>query len=132
MATSKASPFQVAVFLASIPARLYALCMGAIFIFGQMFVNHYTVAATIAGVCGLMAAVLPIFGNEHAKRVAAIVCFASVAGVAGDAFNYYANLAINGNYYGWALIGPFALATAFLGARHVASFSDGNRALVGK
>jgi hypothetical protein len=101
--------------------------MGFIFLFGQLFAGRLSIAATTAGVCGLAAAVLPVFANERAKRTAALVCFMSVAGVAGDAYEYYAHLAIPGNYYAWFLIGPFAAATAFLGARHVASFGPGRQ-----
>ena len=122
MPSTPRSPLRMLALLASIPARLWAFYMGFIFLFGQLFAGHFSAAATLAGVCGLVAAVLPVFKNERAKRIAAFVCFASVAGVAGDVYDYYAHLAIPGNYYAWFLIGPFALATAFLGARHVASF----------
>ena len=109
-------------FLASLPARLYAFYMGAIFLFGQLFAGHFSPGATIAGVCGLITSVLPILTNERARRIAASVSLAALAGVALDAYHYYTKLDIPGNYYAWFLIGPFAVAVAFLGARHMASF----------
>ncbi len=69
-------------------ARAYALVMGAAFLFGQAFTGHFSIAATLAGVSGVLAT---------------------------DAIHYYRDLDIPGSYYAWFLVAPFVVALVFIG-----------------
>ena len=69
-------------------ARAYALVMGAAFLFGQAFTGHFSIAATLAGVSGVLAT---------------------------DAIHYYRELDIPASYFAWFLFAPFVVALVFIG-----------------
>lgn len=80
------------------------------FIFGQMFFNHFAWGASIAGLFGIISGFLGgKFAHKTLLRSKTIItcCLLSLSGVALDAYNYYANLDIPGNYYAWPMIAPY-------------------------
>lgn len=101
----------------SISAVLIGFVAASGFLFGQLFFGHFSFPASLAGVAGLACS----FGAFNmagrpawAPAWVAWAGIAALAGVAMDAAHYYLYLAIPGNYYAWALIGPFAACTAFV------------------
>lgn len=87
------------------------------FLFGQLFFGQFKFAATLAGFAGAATAVIgfTLSSNPNTLKVPATVsACCSVIGVTMDAIHYYQDLAIPGNYYAWAMIGPFCLAQAFI------------------
>lgn len=88
------------------------------FLFGQLFVGHFSVIACVVGFAGLASAVGAIRlagGSGPGPRWVKWACLAAVLGVIADAADYYLHLAIPGNYYAWGLIGPYALCLCFIG-----------------
>jgi len=88
------------------------------FLFGQIFFGHFSFVASVAGVAGLVASAGAFLLAKHANPAPTWVMwssFVALLGVAADAANYYINLAIPGNYYAWALIGPYVACLCFIG-----------------
>lgn len=97
-------------------ARVYVVFCGASgFLLGQLFFGLFSWVATVAGVAGVAAGLLGRRTATAARSFAIAICAAGVAGVAMDAFHYYTELHSPGNSYGWFLIGPYAVALAFIG-----------------
>jgi len=94
------------------------------FLFGQLFSGRFELAATLAGVFGLIAAV-PGPGKTNLVPTRAWVVLAcsvlALVGVGLDAHDYYSREHSSGNYYAWFLIGPFCVAVALLGAHAMKS-----------
>ena len=94
--------------------RIYIVFVAASgFIFGEMFFDTFEWSATITGVFGLISGFLGgKFARKAVLRAKIIItcCFLSLCGVALDAYDYYANLDIPGNYYAWTMIGPYCIA----------------------
>jgi hypothetical protein len=82
------------------------------FLFGQAFSGHFSAAATIAGIAGLVCGAFA-FKMASDRNWAPVgvywACVFALVGVAMDAGNYYLHLATAGSYYAWDLIGPFAV-----------------------
>ncbi len=100
-------------------ARSYVVFFGAAgFLFGQVFNGYFSFAGTLAGVSGILAAVL---GGPRAPRSAGLdhlvvpCCLAGCIGVALDAYHYYTVLDSPGNYYAWFLTGPYVGALLLIG-----------------
>jgi rifampin ADP-ribosylating transferase len=106
-------------------ARGWALFVGASgFLFGQLFFGQFSIAATIAGVGGVLAGALG--GTRQGRRLTLewfvfSCCVAGVVGVAFDAYDYYKHLNIPGNYYAWFMIGPFVVSLAVIAAMQLRS-----------
>jgi|RhiMethySRZTD1v2_1073278.scaffolds.fasta_scaffold310341_3 hypothetical protein len=96
-------------------ARAYALVIGAAFLFGQAFTGYFSIAATLAGVSGVLACVLDWLLGDRARRVVTVASVAGLVGVATDAIHYYRELDIPGSYYAWFLVAPFVVALVFIG-----------------
>lgn len=87
------------------------------FLFGQLFFGHFSFPASLAGFAGLACSVGAFTMAARPAWQASWVAWAGIAalvGVAMDAVHYYMYLAIPGNYYGWALLGPFAAFIALV------------------
>jgi hypothetical protein len=87
------------------------------FLFGQLLFGNFSLPASIAGVCGLLAACGAFGlarGSAWAPRLALWAGAATVLGVALDAAHYYMYNATPGNYYAWAIVGPFVICAAFI------------------
>jgi hypothetical protein len=99
-------------------ARGYAIFVGAFgFLFGQLFNGYFSIAATGAGIAGILAGTfggLRTARNVTIERTIIFSCIAGFIGVAADAYNYYTKLDIPGNYYAWFLIGPFLGSLLFI------------------
>ena len=95
-------------------AGLYALFMAASgFLFGQLFFGRFSLSASIAGIGGVIAALSCLGVVGRGSRAASLAFWSALValiGVAFDATNYYLYLNVPGNYYAWALIGPFCFA----------------------
>lgn len=97
-------------------ARVYLIFFGASgFLFGQLFFGQFSWAAMLAGVFGVAGGLLGQRIAVELRLLTIAVCAAGIAGVAMDAFHYYAELQSPGNYYAWFLIGPYAAALVFIG-----------------
>jgi hypothetical protein len=100
--------------------RAYVVFVGASgFLFGQLFFGQFSLAATLAGLSGVISGILGRRITTRARLLTSLVCAAGLAGVAMDAFHYYSELHIPGNYYAWFLIGPFAAGLVFIGYLNV-------------
>ena len=101
-------------------ARVYSVLLGAMgLLFGQLFSGNISLGASLAGVSGIVGGLLGVRSTRSARVTAALVCLVGIVGVAIDAYRYYRNSQIPGDYYAWALIGPFVLALLFIGYRNV-------------
>ncbi len=101
----------------TVSALLLAFVASSGFIFGQAFFGLFSVPASIAGLGGLLTACGAFglaWGASWAPRPALWSGIATVVGVVLDAAHYYLYAAIPGNYYAWAMIGPFAACAAFV------------------
>lgn len=110
-------------------ARACAIFVGASgFLFGQLYFGTFSLAATIAGVSGVLAGALSWLADRNArlKRVVFVCCAAGLLGVAMDAYHYYTELHRPGNYYAWFLIGPY-IATLLLIGWHALRNDDTRR-----
>lgn len=96
-------------------ARAYVLVIGAAFLFGQAFTGYFSIAATLAGVSGVVACVLDWLLGNRARRIVTVASVAGLLGVATDAIHYYRELDIPGNCYAWFLVAPFVVALLFIG-----------------
>lgn len=88
------------------------------FLFGQLFVGHFSIVASVVGVAGITAAAGALMLANRSGHTPPWVQWSSLValiGVIADAANYYLYLAIPGNYYAWGLIGPFAACLGFIG-----------------
>lgn len=88
------------------------------FLFGQLFFGHFSAIASLVGVAGLATAAGALVLATRPAAAPTWLMWSSLAaclGVVADAVNYYINLAIPGNYYAWALIGPFVICLGFIG-----------------
>lgn len=106
---------------------LVALCASALytgfvalsgFLLGQIFFGDFSVIAGVIGVAGLAAsagAFMLAFRPAAAPHWLMWSSAFGILGVVADAANYYINLAIPGNYYAWALVGPFVACLGFIG-----------------
>ena len=96
-------------------ARAYVFVIGAAFLFGQAFTGYFSIAATLAGVSGVLACVLDWSFGNRARRIVTVASVAGLLGVAADAIHYYRELDIPGSYYAWFLVAPFVGALLFIG-----------------
>lgn len=97
--------------------RGYVLFVGFSFLFGQLFFGDFEWSASVAGLCGFLAAVFA-GGFATRTRVARIItiglCIVALVAVGFDAYRYYAHHDIPGNYYAWFMIGPYCACLALL------------------
>jgi hypothetical protein len=87
------------------------------FLFGQVFFGLFSLPSSIAGLGGLLTACGAFGlagGAAWAPRLALWSGVVTVMGVVLDAGQYYLYAAIPGNYYAWAMVGPFAACAAFV------------------
>ena len=93
-------------------ARVWVSFVGIGLLLGQLFFGSFTLGASLASICGLAAGA---FGSGTKNRTASIgtiaVCFGGLIGAGIDSSQY---LDIPGNYYPWALVGPFVLALGLI------------------
>lgn len=97
-------------------ASAYGLFASSAFLLGELFFAHFSISASIIGVAGILACIAGIV-NAITGRVGMLAAGAAIvalAGVAANVFDYYANLAIPGNYYAWFLVGPLCVALALI------------------
>lgn len=91
------------------------------FMFGQLFFGSFDWYATAAGVFGLFAAVTSFYFSATDRKIAIVVfvlCVMAIFGVGMDAYDYYQNYDIPGNYYAWALIAPYCGCLVYLAVFH--------------
>lgn len=90
------------------------------FLFGQLFNGVFSVAGTLAGVGGVLAAALaPFRARTHLRRVVIAGCALGLAGAALDVYDYYSTSHVSGSYYAWFLTLPFAAGLAVIGYRAI-------------
>ncbi len=88
------------------------------FILGQLFFGSFSLGATAAGSFGVVAAILGgKFSASSITRVYIVIifCVASIIAILFSAYNYYANLNIPGNNFGWHLKVPYIASLIFIG-----------------
>lgn len=103
-------------------SAIYLIWMGLFgFLFGQAFMGDGSAAKTMAGVGGVVAATVYLKCPDCPARskIAVAACLIAGIGIYADAAYYYRELDIPGNYYAWALIGPYALALSLVAASEV-------------
>jgi hypothetical protein len=92
-------------------SRVIIILLGLFgFIFGQLFFNSFSLGSTMAGVFGILAAVLvgkPIMAFKIKIYLVIAFSFLSITGITIDAFNYYIYLNTPGNNFGWHLVAPY-------------------------
>jgi hypothetical protein len=83
---------------------------GAGFLFGQLFFGTFEIDASLAGFCGIIGGVLAIVSRDKNKmnRIAVLCCITSLIGVLIDVYEYYYTDHVEGSYYAWFLVGPWA------------------------
>ncbi len=91
---------------------IYLIIMGAFgYLFGQLFFGDFTLAATMAGVFGVVAGVITVASNSATMgRLAFVSCVLAGVGFVIDAHTYYTKYDIPGNDFAWELRGPFVIA----------------------
>jgi hypothetical protein len=88
------------------------------FLFGQVFNGVFSVAGTLAGAGGVLAAGLATFrARTLLRRVVIAGCALGLAGAALDVYDYYSTSHASGNYYAWFLTLPFAAGLVVIGYR---------------
>ena len=108
------------IFLAAV--RMYVVFVAAAgYLFGQVFFGRFTFVATLIGVSGVLAGVLPQStgqGGKHrfVRDLTLASCAAGLVGVGLDAYQYYTTLHAPGNSYPWFLVGLFALGLCAIAA----------------
>ena len=91
---------------------------GSGYLFGQLFVGMFDWAATISGFAAILASALGgKFGGASKPKAIFVIalCGASITGVGFDAYDYYKNLHMPGNYFGWFLKGPYVAGLLIIG-----------------
>jgi hypothetical protein len=83
------------------------------FLLGQLFTGDFTLAATLAGVGGVLAGALAT--ARPLRRVVLLGCALALVGAALHIFDYYSVPQLPGNYYPWFLTGPFIAAALIIG-----------------
>jgi len=87
------------------------------FLFSQLYFGTFSLASTVAGVAGLMAALVGSrsFAQTRAGGVVVVMCAVlGVFGVLFSAYEYYTRFTIPGNNFGWFLVGPFLVGLAVI------------------
>ena len=94
---------------------LAALFVGFIslsrFMLGQLYFGHFSIAATLAGIAGMFCAAFALKMSSQRSWAPANVysaCFIALIGVALEAGIHYVHFDIQGNYYAWHVVGPYA------------------------
>ena len=90
---------------------------GSGFLFGQLFFNNFSLAASLAGFGGVLAAILgwPATNRPGLNSLIVFCAIAGMIGVGMDAYHYYTKLNSSGNYYAWFMIGPYTLFLFVIG-----------------
>jgi len=105
-------------------ARFYLVFIGASgFLFGQLFFGDFSIAATMAGVSGILAGALSWLGFKMSRypRLVTLCCTTGLVGVGLDVYRYYSVDHVSGNSYAWFLIGPFAICLLLVGSESFSS-----------
>lgn len=87
-----------------IVARTWSGFIGFLYIFGQAFVSLFNVLDTLAGISGMMLALLATKKSIHKKprnRLIVICGVIVTIGVLYGTYDYYDRFQSPGNYYSW-------------------------------
>ena len=97
------------------------------FLFGQVFLNSFSLVSSFVGIAGLATSVGAFklaSGQGPAPAWIMWASFLALLSATADAANYYMRLAIHGNDYAWEIMGPFAACLAFIGLIAKRRFSN--------
>ena len=99
----------------------YAIFGGVGYLFGQVFTGYYSLAATLAGAGGVIAASISwssLHGTSLStaplRTVVVLSGGAALAGVALDAIEFYREPAVRGVDFSWHLKAPYIAALLFI------------------
>ena len=97
-------------------ASAYGLFASSAFLLGELFFAQVSISASVIGAAGTFACIAAIVNaaTGRAGMHATGAAIVALAGVAANVFDYYANLAIPGNYYAWFLVGPLCAALVLI------------------
>jgi len=86
-------------------------------LFGQAFFGKFSIVDTLTGVSSLLAGGLGWLGprNVGLRLSVVICCLGGVLGSGMDVFQYYSQVQVAGNSFGWDLTGPFVAGLMFIG-----------------
>jgi hypothetical protein len=94
---------------------------------GQLFFGQFSIAATLAGLAGMFCAAFALKMSSQPTWAPAKVygaCVIALLGVAMEVAIHYLHFDIQGNYYAWHIVGPYAACIvlfAYVASRRRAS-----------
>jgi hypothetical protein len=102
-------------------ASLFVILYVFLSFFGQVFFGTFSLIVTFGSLSALAAVfgVAACAGWRWCGVAIAMLCLIAIACVGMEAFDYYQNHDIPGNYFGWGLRVPFLLCLAVIGTAHL-------------
>jgi hypothetical protein len=100
-------------------AMLYVVFVAVVgYGFGQLFFGDFQLIGSVCGLSALgsVAGIALCAGRRICYRFVAILSAIAVICVALEAIDYYRNLDIAGNNFGWEMQGPFVVCLVAIGA----------------